>query len=497
MGKVLPFPSARPCARASLLALRIENLEHIKAAFGECAAALILRTVHERAAAFVGLDGVVDFAGGACIDVLLDGHEAGGGADAVWHMLDALHAPIFPKDAAECDFTPAAGFCALVNCAAGGLDSPIGQISVIDIERLRDGLVDALDGKGTLGAPGEGEDWARRYRADMARATALHCALVEGDLCLAWQPVAEAEDAASLLYQEGLLRILAFGADGADNAAVTGLGRLGSETSLSCAPLIVAAERIGLMRRIDAWVVRQVIDQLRDQPGLNLGCNISAQSAVLDGWWSAIVDDLARSPEIARRLVIEITETAAFPRIDLAVAFADRMRRLGCTIAIDDFGTGRAAWRDVVALDPRIVKIDGAFLRRTATDAAGDAGFEELRHLIALAQCRGRQVVVEGVETASLQELAVKAGARLLQGPWVANPKLARPYGVTRHHVTEADEPSGEEAGAANSPPPIPGFLLTAIEVERRVESRVRPVMLSSCAALCFSAGLALWMHFA
>ncbi len=56
-------------------------------------------------------------------------------------------------------------------------------------------------------------------------------------------------------------------------------------------------------------------------PTARVGCNISALSAVDDAWWTPVLDRLAATPELASRLVIEITETAPRGDIDPILGF--------------------------------------------------------------------------------------------------------------------------------------------------------------------------------
>ncbi|OMJ32972.1 hypothetical protein BSZ14_05040 [Sphingomonas sp. Sph1(2015)] len=244
-------------------------------------------------------------------------------------------------------------------------------------------------------------------RADMEAAGRILNALRAGRLHLVWQPVVPASGS-GVRYQEGLLRRVS--PDG-------GLEPVGGD--------IAALERLGLVRSLDAWVVRQTLARLSDDRGVVLGCNISASSARIDPWWNDIFFLLERMPDLAARLVIEITETAALPDAKEVAAFVARLRAFGCRIALDDFGVGRASFQDILALDPSIVKIDALYLRRAAAGEGGVAA-DMLARLIAVAQCGGRDVVVEGVETRDMRDLAIGLGAPFLQG-WAMGRALPDP----------------------------------------------------------------------
>ena len=75
-------------------------------------------------------------------------------------------------------------------------------------------------------------------------------------------------------------------------------------------------------------------------------------------WWDEIKERLRCAPDLARRLVVEITETAAIPDISDAARLVSDLRRVGCRVAIDDLDAGFASVRQLLALAPDIVKIE-------------------------------------------------------------------------------------------------------------------------------------------
>lgn len=122
-----------------------------------------------------------------------------------------------------------------------------------------------------------------------------------------------------------------------------------------------------------------------------------------------------------RLLVCEITE-AAVRDIGVLVELAADMRSHGIRIAIDDFGAGHSTLERIDALRPEIVKLDGGWVRNLVADrstkrlfAAAVSGF----------RAAGAQVLVEGIETSLHLDVALEAGADLLQGYLLGGPALA------------------------------------------------------------------------
>ena len=255
-----------------------------------------------------------------------------------------------------------------------------------------------------------------RYREDMSRAAELLQKIDRGEAMLVWQAIVSPADRAPLLYFEGLLRVL--GDDGA---------------LFSCEGNIRAAERVGLAPELDRRLVSRALDQLETDDDVRMGVNISARSASLhrygrDAGWRELRSRLEREPELARRLVIEITETADFASLDEAAEFVSLMQHLGCQVAIDDFGAGRGSIIQYGALCADIIKIDGSFVQQAGQNEKGHATF---RHLVGLARALAPQVVVEGVETADQAELARGIGIDWFQGYHFGRPSPTRALGVS------------------------------------------------------------------
>jgi EAL domain-containing protein (putative c-di-GMP-specific phosphodiesterase class I) len=216
---------------------------------------------------------------------------------------------------------------------------------------------------------------------------------------LAFQPIM-AVGAAGILYHEGLLRHVS--------------GRM----NINPFPILEAQRSI---RLLDCYVVMSLIKTLRAHPEISLGCNISAQSATLDALWEPILDALRGEPDIARRLIIEITESSSISSCDTSVDFVLRMRRLGGRIAIDDFGAGFSTLSFVRDAEPDIIKIDMGYLHRARESTRASDTFE---HLVKLCKTLAPCVIVEGVERSADRQRLLAASADWAQGFYLGKPAL-------------------------------------------------------------------------
>lgn len=175
---------------------------------------------------------------------------------------------------------------------------------------------------------------------------------------------------------------------------------------------IPSVTRSGFINEFDRIVVSDVINRLIADSSRVLGCNISAESAIESHWWTATFDRLARMPEVARRLVIEITETAPVVP-ERGRAFAQHLSALGCRIAIDDFGAGYGVQNGIAIGEPDIVKLDAGLLENARSS---EAGVERLRGLADLARDLAHTVVIEGVESREDLDIVRRAGCEWAQG---------------------------------------------------------------------------------
>ena len=135
-----------------------------------------------------------------------------------------------------------------------------------------------------------------------------------------------------------------------------------------------------------------------------------------------IVGLLSRAPEAARRIVFEITETAAAEHLDAARTFAAEVTALGCGLALDDFGTGFGSFTYLRDLPLRYLKIDTTFVR----DAVGSDGDRQIvQSVVGVARQFGLQTIAEGVEDEATLALLKAAGADYAQGFLLGRPAPA------------------------------------------------------------------------
>lgn len=242
------------------------------------------------------------------------------------------------------------------------------------------------------------------FRHDMNAATAFFDDVRAGRITLAFQPIIISSTLRMPLYHEVLLR------------------RVDGDTATTCYPVIQALERLGLVARLDRSVLWTVIGLLENHPDVCLGANVSALSLQHDGWWRILQDYLAKNPDIATRLTLEITETSAITNAEEAANLLLALRIMGCRIALDDMGAGYSTISFLAATRPNIVKIDKTFV----TQSEGKHQPQTLlKHFVTLCSDLSACVIAEGIETEEDMKAATQAGVHALQGYYLGRPELA------------------------------------------------------------------------
>jgi EAL domain-containing protein (putative c-di-GMP-specific phosphodiesterase class I) len=235
----------------------------------------------------------------------------------------------------------------------------------------------------------------------------LKAALRQERLFFAFQPVVCAATGA-VDYFECLLRMR----DRAGNTVPT-------------AEFIASIEKYRLIGLVDRFVLDKAVGELSRHPWVRLGFNVSGLTACDRPWLRSLIARLRDRPDLARRLVVEITETAAVYDIEETARFVDALRQAGCRVAIDDFGAGHTSLRHLQSLAVDIVKIDGSFVQNLAVSPEHRVF---LRHLLGLTRGFGLATVAECVESAEDAALLRAEGIGYLQGYHVGAPTIERPW---------------------------------------------------------------------
>ncbi len=177
------------------------------------------------------------------------------------------------------------------------------------------------------------------------------------------------------------------------------------------------AERFGLIREIDRWVVTRAIRMLGEHRAEGrrpiVEINISAHS-LGDAQLALYIGRELRAAGVeATQLIFEVTETTAIGNIAAARTFAERLGELGCRFALDDFGAGFGSFYYLKHLPFDFIKIDGEFVRSCASDPTDRL---VIRAVVELARGMGKRTIAEFVGTEETYTILRELGVDYVQG---------------------------------------------------------------------------------
>jgi len=197
--------------------------------------------------------------------------------------------------------------------------------------------------------------------------------------------------------------------------------------TVSPADFLPVAQRSGLLRELDLWVLRTAAQEAASWPAVADG-RPPAVAVNLAGLLPGDPDFLATVTDIVDeaglawdRLILELVETSLVALAPHALAAMGELSARGVRFAVDDFGTGYSSLARLKTLPAQVVKVDRAFVTGIADDPAD---FAVARAVVDMAKAMNRTTVAEGVETAEQFHVLRGIGVDAYQG-WLFSRALA------------------------------------------------------------------------
>ena len=183
---------------------------------------------------------------------------------------------------------------------------------------------------------------------------------------------------------------------------------------ISPVDFIPVAEEAGLVDAMFWALLAQACRKALEAPGeFILAVNISP-SQVRDQWFpEKVLRTLRETGFPARRLEIEVTESAMIGDVARAKSSLLSLKNQGVQIALDDFGTGYSSLFLLRELPIDKLKIDRSFVARITTDRENQT---IVGALVGLGKALGLKVTAEGVEDAETAAVLQSMGCELAQG---------------------------------------------------------------------------------
>jgi diguanylate cyclase (GGDEF)-like protein len=193
-------------------------------------------------------------------------------------------------------------------------------------------------------------------------------------------------------------------------------------TVVSAGHFITAAEQLGLIRLVDRHALEMTIAKLHANPKASLAVNVSGTTTGDHAWLKSFVSYVRANHQVASRLTVELTETAALNDFEEIARFVSTLRDMGCRVAIDDFGAGFTSFRNLQMLKVDMVKIDGSYIKGLVTSPENQIF---VRTLVDLAKNFDLKTVAEWVGSDEEAALLESFGVDYFQGFHLGEPVLA------------------------------------------------------------------------
>jgi diguanylate cyclase (GGDEF)-like protein len=380
----------RDQAIVGLLFVDLDGFKKVNDTFGHAAGDAVLRTVGDRMQAEVRAGDLVARLGGDEFVVLLDPLEE---AELAVRVGDRLVAAI-SRPIALGPVGPEVRVGASVGVAVSTEDE-------LDADALLS-QADAAVYRAKADGRGRTELFDSRLRESLAERAAIEAGLVaalaENRLVLYYQPIV---DLATGLVEgyEALIRW-----PQPDGSLIPPLD------------FVPVAEESELICELDAWVLRQALDQLArwdrawGRHDLQMAVNVSPRHMGRARALTDVTAALAASGLRPDRLVLEVTEIALIDD-PAALSHLAELRSRGVRTSLDDFGTGYSSISRLEQLPLDILKVDRKFL-----DESSPTARPLLELIIQAAHAFGLRVVAEGVEHEHQLEVLRALGCESAQG---------------------------------------------------------------------------------
>ncbi|MFO7306397.1 MAG: EAL domain-containing response regulator [Gammaproteobacteria bacterium] len=202
------------------------------------------------------------------------------------------------------------------------------------------------------------------------------------------------------------------------------------------------AEKHGLIRSLTEQVIEVALRQCCawEADGLQLSVAINLSPQLLNDL--SFPDQVARmAAQIgadARRIVFEVTESAAMFDPGTTMDVLTRMRVKNFGLSIDDFGTGYSSLKQLYLMPFSELKIDTSFVRDIF---AHDDARTMVETMVLLAHKLGLTACAEGVETQEILDFLDSVGCDRAQGYFIGRPMPGDRLGeeVRRWNAQHAD----------------------------------------------------------
>ncbi|MBN2797262.1 MAG: EAL domain-containing protein [Clostridia bacterium] len=190
------------------------------------------------------------------------------------------------------------------------------------------------------------------------------------------------------------------------------------------------AEKHGLMRDLDFYMIRKACEQIKiwqrlNMPYMKISVNMSTYTFESQNMAEDLLELIKKADIDTHWLALEITEESGFSDLKKASEIMKHIKTSGVRFALDDFGKGYSSLSYLEELPFDFLKIDKAFVDHIHHQEKS----VQLYHLIAkLAQLYDMTIIAEGVEYKEQIEVIKAYPDTIIQGYYYSKPLSLEDY---------------------------------------------------------------------
>lgn len=304
------------------------------------------------------------------------------------------------------DLSLSIGVC-LVDDASLRVNEVIDRADSARQQTIKDG-----GAKYELYRPKEGE--MTESQLDKAWTEKLETALTDNRFRLIFQPIVKLEGGELERYEV--------------------LVRMRDEHGAEVSPgeFLPAADRTGVARQIDRWVIgnafKALVEQFKKGHKTIMVIKLTSSSLKDKDLFSWIKDRVKASGLPKNCLIFEVKEEAVQENLKQATAFAAGLQAIGCGFAIDDFGLSKDPFKIIETVPAQFLKFDATLTKDLFNNQENQ---NKITELSTKAHEISKQTIIQHVEDAMTLSVIWTIGCDYIQGHFISGPLETMSYDFT------------------------------------------------------------------
>jgi diguanylate cyclase (GGDEF)-like protein len=218
------------------------------------------------------------------------------------------------------------------------------------------------------------------------------------------------------------------------------LSRFNTEIKRSPDAWFNQAQACGRGLQLEIAAIRAALSAPQRPPGTYLSLNFSPSAIASNKILNVLPQDLSS-------VVIEVTEHELAAEDGALEEGIERLRARGARIAVDDAGSGYAGLKQLMRVQPDVIKLDRSLVEGIHNDGAKIALVE---FFVMFARRVGAGILTEGIETVDELRTLVNLGVNYGQGYLLGRP--AEPWKPVSEEITRALATGALRTHAARGP---------------------------------------------